>query len=84
MKRTELEAKFAETFFVQVPTHRLPWASFADGRRDCSDESAPPVRLLRLQLRCGGCSPPGGATAAAGSEPNDADDGDDDDEGGLF
>jgi hypothetical protein len=37
----------------EVPCNRLPWMSFGDGQLDYSDESAPPVRVLRVQLRCG-------------------------------
>jgi predicted nicotinamide N-methyase len=40
----------------EVPPHRVPWQSLGRGGsagRDCSDESSPPVRILRVQRACG-------------------------------
>ena len=39
----------------EVPAHRVPWQSLGragSAGRDCSDESSPPVRILRVQLAC--------------------------------
>jgi len=52
--KSAMELMAKEFCFSEVSPHRSPWSCFGDkhGERNFSDESAPSVKIFRVQLPC--------------------------------